>query len=163
MRFLRRGSGTSRLVLIVLALVLIYAINRLPTRFVGGPSAGQLGREVAPTGELAEGEAMILDAFRERRSDFMVESAGVVERILTDDTEGDRHQRFILRLASGHTLLMSHNIDLAPRVPVTVGDTIEFRGQYEWNEYGGTIHWTHRDPQRRRPGGWIDHRGARYR
>ena len=41
---------------------------------------------------------------------------GTVERLLADDEEGSRHQRFILRLASGQTLLVAHNIDVAPRV-----------------------------------------------
>ncbi len=58
---------------------------------------------------------------------------------------------------------MSHNIDLAPRVPIAVGDTVEFRGQYEWNERGGVIHWTHHDPDGRRPGGWLRHRSRVYR
>lgn len=159
MRFLRRGSGTSRLVLLVLALVLIYAINKLPRQFLGEPPAG----EVASPEEVAAGEATILNGFRERRSGFVVESAGTVDRILAEDTQGDRHQRFILRLGSGHTLLMSHNIDLAPRVPVAIGDTVQFRGRYIWNEQGGVIHWTHRDPRGLRPGGWIHHRGTRYR
>jgi len=69
--------------------------------------------------------------------------------------EGDRHQRFILRLSSGQTLLIVHNLDLAPRAPVERGSRATVRGEYEWNEQGGVIHWTHHDPDGRRPGGWI--------
>jgi hypothetical protein len=43
------------------------------------------------------------------------------------------------------------------------GDEVRFRGQYEWNERGGVIHWTHHDPDGRRPGGWLRHDGATYR
>jgi hypothetical protein len=111
----------------------------------------------------ATGERIIREAFEQERSGLVVESAGVVERLLRDDLEGSRHQRFILRLPSGHTLLMSHNIDLAERIPLAEGDRVEFRGQYEWNERGGVIHWTHHDPQGRRPGGFIRHRSKTYR
>ena len=53
-------------------------------------------------------------------------------------------------------------IDLAKRVPVERGDTIEFRGEYEWNEKGGVVHWTHHDPQDRHDHGWIEFEGRRY-
>jgi len=97
------------------------------------------------------------------RSGQQVEGAGIVSRILPDDNDGSRHQRFILRLRSGRTLLVAHNIDLAPRVSaLRTGDTVAFYGEYEWNEQGGVIHWTHTDPQRRHPAGWIEHRGRRY-
>lgn len=99
----------------------------------------------------------------ERRSDVVVEVAGTVERLLPDDERGERHQRFILRLPSGHTLLVAHNLDLAPRVPLAVGDRVEARGEYEWNEQGGVLHWTHHDPRGRRPGGWVRLRGEEFR
>ena len=83
--------------------------------------------------------------------------------VLADDNEGSRHQRLIVELASGHTLLIAHNIDLAPRVAgVRSGDTLIFRGEYEWNQQGGVIHWTHHDPQGRHPDGWLRHRGRTY-
>lgn len=102
-------------------------------------------------------------AFRNRASGVSVESAGTVERLLPDDLEGSRHQRFIVRLARDRTLLVAHNIDLAPRVPVVEGERVRFRGQYEWNPKGGVLHWTHHDPAGRRPGGWIRHEGRVYR
>lgn len=110
------------------------------------------------------GEATILEAFRAKRSDFFVEVGGDVKATLRDDNKGSRHQKFILRLASGHTVLVSHNIDLAPRIDaLRRGDRVRVRGEYEWNEQGGVIHWTHHDPQGRRAGGWIDHEGRRYK
>ena len=107
--------------------------------------------------------AKIAEAFSTQRSDLWVESSGAVVKTLRDDTEGSQHQRFLVELSNGQTLLFAHNIDLAPRVPIEPGDRIAFRGEYEWNKKGGVIHWTHHDPQGRREGGWIDHRGRRYR
>jgi len=88
---------------------------------------------------------------------------GTVSRILTDDNEGSRHQRFILRLDSGRTLLVAHNIDLAPRLAaLREGDTVSFYGEFESNPQGGVIHWTHNDPQGRHTAGWLEHNGRRY-
>lgn len=101
--------------------------------------------------------------FEQRRSDVQVRGVGTVSTTLSDDDEGSRHQRFILELASGHTLLIAHNIDLAPRIDsLRTGDRVEFYGEYEWNEKGGVIHWTHHDPQGRHVGGWLKHQGRVY-
>lgn len=101
-------------------------------------------------------------ASAERRSGFMTEASGTVAKILPDDREGPHHQRFVVRLESGHPVLIAHNIDVAERVPVKRGERVRFRGQYEWNDLGGVVHWTHRDPDGRHDEGWIDHRDERY-
>lgn len=100
--------------------------------------------------------------FAERRSDVVVRAAGSVARVLADDNDGSRHQRFIVELPSGLTVLVAHNIDLAPRVPLRRGDRVEVKGEYEWNERGGVLHWTHHDPRGRHEGGWIRHDGDTY-
>lgn len=97
-----------------------------------------------------------------RRSGVWVETSGQVARLLSDDNEGSRHQRFILELESGHTVLVAHNIDLAERVPLSRDETVRLRGRYEWNDRGGVIHWTHHDPQGREAGGWVAYRGKNY-
>ena len=100
---------------------------------------------------------------RDWRSGQQVLTSGEVIRVLSDDNDGSRHQRFIVRISSGRTLLIAHNIDLAPRVPsIRVGDRVSFYGEYEWNDKGGVIHWTHRDPRNRHPAGWVEHKGKRY-
>jgi hypothetical protein len=103
------------------------------------------------------------DAFDNQLSGVEVSGEGTVSRILGDDREGDRHQRFILALDSGQTLLVAHNVDLAPRIEsLAVGDRVAFRGEYEWNEKGGVLHWTHHDPQGQHEAGFLRHRGRTY-
>ena len=103
------------------------------------------------------------EAFRKQSSDIQVTGAGSVIRILADDLDGSRHQRFIVKLDSGQTLAIAHNIDLAPRIQsLQEGDLVEFHGEYEWNSKGGVIHWTHHDPDGRHPGGWLKHAGKTY-
>ena len=83
-------------------------------------------------------------------------------RLIPDDDDGARHQRFIVQLPGRQTLLVAHNLELSPRVPVGMGDRIAFCGVYEWNEYGGLVHWTHKDPLGEEDGGWISHRRETY-
>jgi hypothetical protein len=118
---------------------------------------------VDEAGSESTSDAVLARAFAERLSNLEVEGQGTVSRLLADDVEGDRHQRFIVTLTSGQTLLVSHNIDIAPRVDfLEVGDTIAFKGEYEWNDEGGVIHWTHHDPDGRHEPGWIKHGGRTY-
>ena len=115
-----------------------------------------------PKPPVSEGVAAIQSAFAGEQSGMMVEAAGVVKKVLPDDNDGDRHQKLIVDLGDRHSILISHNIDVAPRVPVKQGESIEFRGQYEWSEQGGVVHWTHHAPGGRREGGWIRHAGQLY-
>ncbi len=92
-----------------------------------------------------------------------IEAAGVVRRLLPDDNDGARHQRFVLDLRNGQTVLMAHNLDLAERIPLGLGDRVRFRGVYEWNDLGGLVHWTHHDPLGLEEGGWVRYRRREYR
>nr|WP_286009970.1 DUF3465 domain-containing protein [Larsenimonas salina] len=102
-------------------------------------------------------------AFLAKREGVQVAGAGTVTRVLKDDTRGRRHQRFILELDHDQTVLIAHNIDLAPRVEgLERGDRVEFYGEYAWNARGGVVHWTHRDPGRRHINGYLIVDGQRY-
>ena len=115
------------------------------------------------TEEFAQSDQVITDAYQNRLSDIQVSGSGKVSRILRDDNEGSRHQRFILRLSSGQTLLIAHNIDLAPRInTLQNGDVVQFYGEYEWNPKGGVVHWTHHDLGGRHVDGWLKHDGRKY-
>jgi len=104
-----------------------------------------------------------LDVQVRPRDGATFQGEGRVSRVLADDDEGSRHQRFIVTLATGQTVLIAHNVDLAPRVAnLKVGDPVEFSGEYASNPRGGVVHWTHRDPRGRHVAGWIRHGGVTY-
>ena len=114
-------------------------------------------------GAAVDDDSQIGRAFKNRTSNVQVEGGGVVTRILEDDLAGSRHQRFIVRLGSGQTVLIAHNIDIAPRVAgLKEGDSVRFYGECVWNAECGKVHWTHRDPNGRHVAGWIKHNGRTY-
>lgn len=114
-------------------------------------------------GGAARDDSQIGRAFKNRTSNVQVEGEGVVTLLLADDLAGSRHQRFIVRLASGQTVLIAHNIDIAPRVDgLQKADRVRFYGEYVWNEKGGVVHWTHHDPEGRHVAGWLKHNGRTY-
>ena len=107
--------------------------------------------------------ATIAEAFANHESGRQVSGEGVVIRLLPDDGNGSRHQRFILKLPSNQKILIAHNIDLAPRInALRVGDSVRFYGEYAWNAKGGVVHWTHRDLHGSHAAGWLEHQGQRY-
>lgn len=104
------------------------------------------------------------DAFKNQQSDVMVEElTGTVSAVLPDDIEGSRHQRFVIRISRDQTVLVVHNIDMAPRINGLIkGDRVSVKGEYEWNDRGGLIHWTHKDPSSSHEDGWIEYNRVRY-
>ena len=107
---------------------------------------------------MSSDDAMLQNAFDRKQSDIQVHGTGKVTKLLADDTNGDKHQRFILKLASGQTILIAHNIDIAVRIDtLKINDDVEFYGEYVWNSKGGLVHWTHHDPQHEHIDGWLKH------
>jgi hypothetical protein len=126
--------------------------------------AWQNSNDSVPIGApVAGNDSILAKAFENEQNNLQVAGNGKVTIVLPDDNLGSRHQRFILQLDSGQTILVAHNIDLAPRVSsIREGDFVEFYGEYEWNTKGGVIHWTHQDPQGRHTAGWLKHKGRIY-
>jgi hypothetical protein len=128
------------------------------------PVAGEVGETATMVAAAAaESSKTLKHAFEHRQDSVQVQAAGVVDKLLPDDNDGSRHQRFLLRLASGQTVLIAYNVDIAPRIEsLAVGDPVIAYGEYEWNNKGGILHWTHSDPAGRHVAGWIKHRGKTY-
>lgn len=142
------------LLAIAVAVALYFGIGHQDKTDNAAPESG------APA---SSGHDAIRAAFDEQRSAVQVSGQGTVAKLLRDDNEGSRHQRFILELPSGQTLLVAHNIDLAPRIDgLTEGDAVAFHGVYEWNPQGGVLHWTHHDPRGQHEAGWLRHAGRTF-
>lgn len=110
-----------------------------------------------------DSDELLAKLFTDGQSNVQVYGTGIVTSILSDDLDGSRHQRFIIKLKSNQTLLVSHNIDLSARIDnLLVSDQVEFFGVYEWNNKGGVIHWTHHDPEGDHVDGWILHNNYIY-
>jgi hypothetical protein len=150
----------------------VLAILLLVSAFAPAPAAGDTYPDLSewnlrdvvgiPDGFPVEG-LRPKRAFEQQARDIWDMGAGTFERILRDDSKRPRHQRFVLRIDRGLTILVAHNIDLAPRVPLRKGDTVAFRGEYVWNKQGGVVHWTHRDRRDKKAGGWIVWKGQNFR
>ena len=115
-----------------------------------------------PGYEVKSGFTALEEAHRYRQTGIMAEVDGTVARILMDDKEDQRNQKFTIRLTNGQMVLVIHDQEAAGRVPVSFGDTVLVRGEYVWTETGGTLRHTQRDYSAQRLHGWIDHKGERY-
>lgn len=126
----------------------------------------ELQTSASTTKSVAGSQRDLVELARSQRSGQMVELQARVVKILPDDNDGSRHQRFLLAIdyepSQTDSVLVAHNIDLAPRVPVEEGSIVRIYGQYEWNDRGGVLHWTHHDPAGRHAEGWIELDGVRY-
>jgi hypothetical protein len=102
------------------------------------------------------------ELFKQEKTLIWVEGTGKVTKLLADDTEGAKHQKFLMKTADGHEVMVAHNIDLSPRVPAKEGDSVKFRGEYIWTERGGKVHFTHKPQYGGFKGGWIELGGKKY-
>jgi hypothetical protein len=89
---------------------------------------------------------------------------GSVEKIFSDDLKGSRHQKFTVKLNNKKSVLVVHNIDISRRINnLNIGDKVEFYGVYQWNRFGGLVHWTHKNNAlAEHKAGWIKHNNTLY-
>lgn len=153
----KKPLSSNQLIPLLIAIIIGVGLNTYQFNDVGFTATDE--KQAIDAGDSQQ----LAVAFNNQQSDIQVGGVGTVVRTLSDDMEGSRHQRFILKLSSGQTVLVAHNIDLAPRInSLRAGDGIEFYGEYEWNSKGGVLHWTHHDPRGNHEGGWLKHNGSTY-
>jgi hypothetical protein len=137
-------------------LVVAIAIGVAVSRQGHAPASAGAEGSGAPGTVAASADDSLAKAIASHAEDVPVTGSGEVVKLLPDDLDGSPHQRILVRVAGGGTVLIAHNIELAPRVsPLARGDTLEFAGDFVWNDKGGVVHWTHPDPQGRHRAGWI--------
>jgi Protein of unknown function (DUF3465) len=74
-----------------------------------------------------------------------------------------RHEAFECTSDDGTPLEIVDNVDLAPPIPVAVGDRIGVRGELVKDPgREPVVHWTHHDPHNHHIDGFIDLNGRRY-
>lgn len=106
---------------------------------------------------------MVARAYREHRDHFEATIHGDVVRVLPDGNgEHGPHQRFLVRIDEGQTILVAHNLTLAGRLPLHRGQPVEAHGEFIWSERGGVLHYTHHDPRGHHAPGWVTVEGRRY-
>jgi hypothetical protein len=72
------------------------------------------------------------------------------------------HEAFDAQSSAGRVEIVD-NVSIAPRCPVQTGDRIEVRGEMVHDPgRPPVVHWTHHDPSRHHPDGFIRLRGRLY-
>ena len=146
---MKKFNPQRALILIVIALLFV-AADYYKNSQTDGPVSSSTRTEVE-------------QAYSNKRQAVQVTGVGTVVKLLPDDLDGSKHQKFIVQTGKNLTILIAHNIDLAPKITsLQQGDSIWFFGEYEYNPKGGVVHWTHHDPGKRHPDGWLKHDGKLY-
>lgn len=172
MKLNSKNRRTLRIVIALIGMALAYFANeqyKQPHSDNGsaGHTQNQANAPKASTHSAHRDDSVrLVQAHAKKQSKVWMTIQATVKKTLPDDTKGHQHQKFLIKPKQGPVLLVAHNIDLAPRVPIRVGDVVWLRGRYEWNAKGGVLHWTHHDPKkpnRQDPKeGWIELNGKVY-
>jgi hypothetical protein len=153
-------SALTRAIVLAVVLAATWYLNR---QVADAPPAEARDAPAETLQQPEAGPDAARQAFERKAGGEMLRAEGRIERILADDNDGSPHQRFIIMTDSGLSLLVAHNIELAPRLDgLAAGERVSVFGEYEWNDRGGLIHWTHGDPGGDHQAGYIEWRGRRY-
>jgi hypothetical protein len=108
------------------------------------------------------GESTVLSAGYTPGDTINAVFQGKVVKLLPDDNYSPKHQKFLFQITSGYNgefngevVLVAHNLDVAPYVPLKLGSNPEIKGDLLTGETPKVLHWTHRDLKHRHPDGYI--------
>ena len=110
-------------------------------------------------------DAAVCAAYQAGRSHAEVVASGTVSRVLgVQNGRVGPHEGFLMKLDSGCdiTVRVEANTDFTGEFPLSQGDRVTVKGEYEYYSRGGVIHWTHRDPRGRHEAGFIETGGKHY-
>jgi hypothetical protein len=113
----------------------------------------------------APDDRAVCAAYSANRSHVEVVADGSVTRIFgVRAGRVSPHEGFLMRLASDCSVVVrvEANTDFTGPIPLTAGEHVLVKGEYEYYPLGGVIHWTHRDPRGRHEGGYIQAGGNLY-
>lgn len=124
--------------------------------------SGQLTSNSSLNSQVSD-DSQIINAVRNRRNAFFVEGAHLkVFQILPEDHNGLPHQKWMATLSNGSRVMIVYNLDMGEAVPLKVGDEFSVGGQFIWTKKGALVHWTHEDPRKNRPDGYVIYNGRNY-
>ncbi|HTU80705.1 MAG TPA: DUF3465 domain-containing protein [Candidatus Acidoferrales bacterium] len=117
-------------------------------------------------------DGAVCTAYRQGASHVEVIADGTVTRVLgiapghpsAEFGMTSPHEGFLMRLASGCDLIVrvEANTGFTNAFPLSGGESVTVKGEYEFYPRGGVIHWTHRDPRGRHAGGYVEAGGKFY-
>ena len=134
---------------------------------VSGCAHAQTQGQLPPRQQTGAVQSIALDAEAIRAQELQLVKVPLtvtapVKKMLRYDDRGLPHEKFLLILSNGSTILVAHNTKMAPYVPIQEGDIVTVKGEFIWNAKGGLIHWTHHTDTPNHQGGYIEFKGKRY-
>lgn len=145
---------------------MVSAVPRLALALLATAALAACAQHASQSGASStNGDAAVCDAYSSQRSHVEVVASGRVTRVLgvRGGPSGD-HEGYLLRLDGGCalTLKVETNVTLTGPVPLTTGEAVVVKGEYEYNALGGVVHWTHRDPRGNHEAGYVRAGGLTY-
>ena len=134
-----------------------YQVSQDPRHQLPFPTATNASEAKAPN-------TAFIRAYQERVSGLQLSVSGKITHVFPSPETGDQHQKFIVQLDAGQSVMVIHNRALGSAIDgLLEGETIEVFGEYQWDQGGGIIRRTHQDPASHRQAGWVKYKGRIYR
>jgi hypothetical protein len=134
-------------------------INIPPTATSPGedPSAPKKKKKPSDPEPVVPDDKDLVKANKLQRREHFVEAKNLkVVKILPPDTKGLPHQKFVIQLSDTRLVSVVSNLKLCEKIPVEINDIVSVGGEYlPTGKFSGLVHWTHFDPEKKRPHGYI--------